>query len=185
MGGVLKEGLLPLRLLLNIPTKSKAQQAHDGGDRQQHRKERPVQRYDIAGDGADVYVHDIGVGFLPIAVILLHGHEYQVMFVRFEGIALIECNIPPGAVFQQLFLQPVGIPIPCVVPVAILQLQKYDAGRKEVFLLPVLVIVRFVIGVGYGSILILRFVEQRLFCLVYKVRRDDHVYRQHKKGRQK
>ena len=107
------------------------------------------------------------------------------MFVRFEGIALIECNIPPGAVFQQLFLQPVGIPIPCVVPVAILQLQKYDAGRKEVFLLPVLVIVRFVIGVGYGLILILRFVEQRLFCLVYKVGRDDHVYRQHKKGRQK
>ena len=90
MGGILEEGLLPLRLLFNISAEAEPQQAHDGGDRQQHRKERPVQRYDIAGDGADVYVHDIGVGFLPIAVILLHGHEDQVMPVRFEGIALVE-----------------------------------------------------------------------------------------------
>ena len=184
MGGILEEGLLPLRLLLDVPAEAEAQQAHDGGDRQQHRKERPVQCHDIAGDWADVYIHDIGVWLFPIVLLLLHGHEYQVMFVRFEGIALVECNIPPGAVFQQLFLQPVGIPIPCVVPVAILQLQKYDAGGKEVSLLPVLVIVRFVIGVGYGSILILCLADERLFCLTHKVGRYDEVHRQHEQGKE-
>ena len=40
MGGILEEGLLPLRLLFNVPAEAEAQQAHDGGDRQQHRKER-------------------------------------------------------------------------------------------------------------------------------------------------
>ena len=106
------------------------------------------------------------------------------MPVRFEGVALIECDIPSGTVFQQLFLQQVGIPIPCVGPVANLYLQKDDAGRKEVALLPVLIIVWFVIGVGNCSILIFRFIEQRPFCLGYKMRRDDHIYRQHKKGKQ-
>ena len=90
MGGILEEGLLPLRFLLNIPAEAEPQQAHDGGDRQQHRKERPVQRHDIAGDGPDVYVHDIGVRRFPIVLLLLHGHEDQVMPVRFEGIALVE-----------------------------------------------------------------------------------------------
>ena len=184
MGGILKEGLLPLRLLLDIPAEAEPQQAHDGGDRQQYRKEHPVKRYDISGDGPDVYVHDIGVRLFPIVLLLLHGHEYQVMLVRFEGIALIECNIPPGAVFQQFFLQPVGIPIPCVVPVAILQLQKYDAGGKEVSLLPVLVIVRFVIGVGYGSILILCLADESLFCLTHKVCWYNEVHRQHEQGKE-
>lgn len=75
MGGILEEGLLPLRLLFNISAEAEPQQAHDGGDRQQYAKEHPVKRYDIARDGTDVYVHDIGVGFLPIAVILLRRHE--------------------------------------------------------------------------------------------------------------
>ena len=107
------------------------------------------------------------------------------MPVRFEGIALAECDIPSGTIFQQLFLQPVGIPVPCVRSVSVIQFQKDDAGRKEVSLIPVLVIVRFVIEVGNGSILIFRFVEQRLLCLVYKVGRNDHIYRQHKKSKQK
>ena len=59
-------------------------------ERQQHPKERPIQRHDIAGDGPDVYVHDIGVWCFPIVLLLLHGHEYQVMPVRFEGIASVE-----------------------------------------------------------------------------------------------
>ena len=90
MGGVLKEGLLPLRLLLDVPAEAESQQTHDGGDCQQHRKERPIQRHNIAGDWADVYVHDVGVRLFPIVLLLLHGHEYQVMPVRFEGIALVE-----------------------------------------------------------------------------------------------
>ena len=184
MGGILEEGLLPFRFLLNIPAEAKPQQAHDGGDRQQYRKEHPVKRYDIARDGTDIYVHDIGVWFFSIGVILLCRQKDQMMPVRFEGVALIECDIPSGTVFQQLFLQQVGIPVPCVGPVAVLYLQKDDAGRKEVALLPVLIIVRFVIGVGNGSILIFRFIEQRLFCLGYKMRRDDHIYRQHKKSKQ-
>ena len=185
MGGVLEEGLLPLRLVFDIPAEPKAQQTHDGGDRKQHREEHPVQRYDIVRDGTDVYVHDIGVRLFPIVLLLLRGHEDQVMIVHFEGIALIECDITSGTVFQQLFLQQVDIPIPCVGLVAVLQLQKDDAGCKEVSLLPILIIVRFVIEVGNGSILIFRFVEQRLFCLVYKVGRNDHIYRQHKKSKQK
>ena len=90
MGGILEEGLLPLRLLFNISAEAEPQQAHDGGNRQQYTKEYPVKRYDITRDGTDVYVHDIGVWLFPIVLLLLHGHKYQVMFVRFEGIALVE-----------------------------------------------------------------------------------------------
>ena len=106
------------------------------------------------------------------------------MPVRFEGIALIECNIPSGAVFQQLFLQPVGIPIPCVVPVAILQLQKYDAGGKEIPLLLALVIDRLIVGIGDGAVLILCLADERLFCLTHKVGRYDEVHRQHEQGKE-
>ena len=176
---ILEEGLLTLGLLLNIPAKAEAQQAHDGGDRQQHRKERPVQRYDIAGDWADVYIHDVGVWLFPIVLLLLHGHEDQVMFVRFEGIALIECNIPPGAVFQQLFLQAIGIPVPCVRSVSVIQFQKDDAGGKEIPLLLALVIDRLFVGIGDGAVLVLCLADERLFCLTHKVGRYDEVHRQH------
>ena len=39
-------------------------------------------------------------------------HEDQMMPVRFEGVALIECDIPSGTVFQQLFLQTICVPVP-------------------------------------------------------------------------
>ena len=52
------------------------------------------------------------LGFLSIAVILLRRHEDQMMPVRFEGVALIECDIPSGTVFQQLFLQTICVPVP-------------------------------------------------------------------------
>ena len=112
MGGILEEGLLPLRLLFNISAEAEPQQTHDGGDRQQYAKEHPVQRHNIAGDGGDVYVHDIGVRFFPIVLLILHGHEDQMMPVCFEGIALIERQIPPLAVFQQFFLQAICVPVP-------------------------------------------------------------------------
>ena len=187
MGCILEEGLLPLRLLFDVTAEAEAQQAHDGGNCQQHPKERPVQRHDIAGDGPDIYVHDIGIRFFRIAVVLLHGHEDQVVLVCLEVVTSIGRNRPFTAIRQQLFLQPIGVLAPCVGLVAVLQLKKHNAGREEMLLRPVVPIVIIhlaLIGVRNGAILILRLVAQRLFRLAYKVGGDHYVHRQHEKGKE-
>ena len=133
------------------------------------------------------YVHDIGIRFFRIAVVLLHGHEDQVVLVCLEVVASIGRNRPFTAIRQQLFLQPIGVLAPCVGLVAVLQLKKHNAGREEMLLRPVVPIVIIhlaLIGVRNGAILILRLVAQRLFRLAYKVGGDHNVHRQHEKGKE-
>ena len=146
---------------------------------QRYLKEHPVQRHDIAGDGADVYVHDIGVRFFRIAVVPLHGHKDQVVLVCLEVVASVGRNRPFTAIRQQLFLQPIGVLAPCVRSVSVIQFQKDDAGGKEIPLLLALVIDRLFVGIGDGAVLVLRLADERLFRLAYKVSGDHNVHRQH------
>ena len=187
MGSILEEGLLPLCLIFNIPSKPETQQAHDGGNCKQHRKKYPVQHYDIARDRSDVYVHDVGVWVFCIAVVLLHGQENQVVIARLEGIALAKGKVPSAVICQQLRLQPVGFPTPAAWLVAVLQFQKDNAGCKKVLLLrivPIVVRQRSAAGIGDGAVLVLRFIAQRLFRFARKVGRDDDIDRQHEQRKE-